>query len=78
MGIEMNDTIQVNFRISQKQLKQLKRLARILSVKKDKDILYTDLAREGIDVILKKYSNLLENWFGEYWWTIKMKIMKKF
>jgi len=36
-------------------------LARILSVKKDKDILYTDLAREGIDVILKKYSNLLEN-----------------
>ena len=61
MGIEMNDTIQVNFRISQKQLKQLKRLARILSVKKDKDILYTDLAREGIDVILKKYSNLLEN-----------------
>ena len=47
------ETIQINLRIEKEKLEKLKQLARILSVKQKKDICYTDLVRDGIDMILK-------------------------
>jgi hypothetical protein len=54
-------TTQINLRIEKNKLNKLKQLARLLSVKRKENVLYTDLVRDGIDVVLKKHSDLLED-----------------
>lgn len=54
-GEIMAKTVQINLRIEEEKLKSLKHLAHLLSLEQGKDVLYTDLVREGIDIVLKKF-----------------------